>query len=278
VAQQLFAREAHLVIGTTDVTGLDFEFQVRRTLKPEPNVATIKVYNLSAATRKSLEASVPGNKDAAPIPVKLEAGYVGAVSQIYYGDVRDCQTIIEGPEVITTLNTGDKETALRTQRCQVPLGPGTTPAAALQAIATALGVGFGTLANAQAGLSSKGLATLGRLRLSGYASTLLTDFCNSAQLEWSVQNGVLQILDRGKALEGTAVYLSSNTGLIESPARDSKGIVSATTLMIPDIRPGTRVQFDAKYLGGFFRIVEVETMGDTLGKEWYHRIKCDVPK
>lgn len=276
MGKPLFGREAHLVIGTTDVTGMDFEFQVKRTLKPEPNTAQIRVYNLSESTRKSLEESFPGNKDAAPVPVKLEAGYTGAVSQIYYGDVRNCQTVIDGPDVITMLDTGDKENALRTQRCQVPLGPGTTPAQALQAIATALGVGLGTLASAQAGLASKGLASLGRLRLSGYAATLLTDFCNSAQLEWSVQNGVLQILDIGGALQGTPVLLTPDTGLIESPARDNKGIVSATTLMIPDMRPGARVVFDAKYLGGFFRIIEVTTAGDTLGKDWFHHLRCEA--
>ena len=276
MSAQLFQRESHLVIGTTDVTGLDFEFQVRRTLKPEPNVATIRVYNMSATTRRNLEQAFPGNKDAQPIPVKLDAGYVGAVSQIYYGDMRDCETQIKGPDVITTLNTGDKEVALRTSRCQVPIGPGTTPAQALSAIATALGVGIGTLSAAQAGLASKGLASLGRIRLAGYAATQLTDFCNSAQLEWSIQNGVLQILDRGKSLTGLATVLNSDTGLIESPSRDNKGIVSATTLMIPDMRPGANVQFDAKYLKGFFRVNEVETVGDTLGDDWAHHLKCEA--
>ena len=51
------------------------------------------------------------------------------------------------------------------------------------------------------------------------AAEQLTELCRSAGLEWSVQSGVLQLLPRGRALQRSAVVLSSDTGLVGSPRR-----------------------------------------------------------
>ena len=87
-----------------DLSGLDIDFSVERTLKPEPNNASIRVYNLSDATRKAVSG-------AKTLNVSLAAGYQSGVEQIYFGQVRAAWTERQGPDFITHFESGDGEQA-----------------------------------------------------------------------------------------------------------------------------------------------------------------------
>ena len=73
-------RSATLVIGSKkyDLDGLDFSFEIPFEDSDEPPVATIKVTNLSAATRANIKKNDP---------VVLNAGYEGDVGCILIGKV-----------------------------------------------------------------------------------------------------------------------------------------------------------------------------------------------
>lgn len=269
---ELFGREYSLTIGTLDVSKLRCAFKVKKNLKPEPNTCEIKVWNLSGESRSKLES-------AAKLPVRLEAGYTdptstfkgSGTSQLYLGEVRTAHSFTEGPDIITEVETGDSEKEIQKNRIHVSIGPMVPVEAALASIATALKVNPGNIGQAVALLKTKGVAAMfGRgTALSGNAARELTDFCRSAGLEWSIQDGKLQILDRNKPLAKTAILLSSSSGLIGSPTVDGKGVVKAKCLIIPDIFPGRLVVFNARHLKGGYRIEEVEFNGDTHGQDWY---------
>lgn len=243
---------------------LDCTFRVKKNLKPEPNTAEVKIYNLSEATRKIL--STPKK-----LVLRLEAGYPGQVAQLFLGEVRSAHSFRDNTEIVTEISTGDSEKEMQTSRIALSVGPKVPASVALTAIARSLGVGLGNVPVAAAKLQATGKAFFGSgTAIYGHAADMLTDFCRSADLEWSVQDGVLQILDRGKALEGLAVYLSADTGLIGSPTIDNKGLVTATALIQPDLRPGHKVAFDSlefKISQGY-RIQECEYIGDTAGADW----------
>lgn len=284
--EKLFLKKWRVQVRDIRTETLRCVFKVTKHLKPDPNTIELKIYNLTEDHRKSLEniPARPANKTlaalvadlTAPNMVRLEAGYEDGMSQLYLGEVRAASTSTEGPNVVSMVTSGDGEKDLQTARINVPLGPKTSIDTALNSIVNALGCGKGNLSKILGSLKLSGSAEMfptGGV-LYGSAADELDAFCKSAQLDWSIQDGKLLILDRGKALAGTAFLLSSDTGLQESPTVDSKGIVTAKTAMIPDMFPGRAVVFDAKSLKGGYRVEECVYQGDTHGREWFIEIKC----
>ena len=285
MTERLYGRRYRVQIRDIRTETLRCVFKVEKHLKPDPNTIELKVYNLTEDHRKSLE-NIPDRPKGVTLAklasdltahnmVRLEAGYEDGMSQLYLGEVRAAYSITEGPNIATVVTAGDGEKDLSVTRVNVPLGVKTSREVALRAIVKALGCGEGNLEKAIASLNEaegSGYAAGGALY--GSAADELDAFCKAAQLDWSIQDGKLLILDRGKALEGSALSLSSDTGLIESPKVDSKGIVTAKTLMIPDMYPGRAVVFNAKSLKGGYRVEECTYQGDTHGPNWEIEIKC----
>lgn len=251
-----------------ELSNLDCAFQVKKNLKPEPNTCELKVYNLSRDTRRVLEISKK-------LVLRLEAGYPDAVAQLFLGEVRSAHTHREGADLVTEISTGDSEKELQKARIQLSVGPKVPAQVALTAIARTLGVGLGNVAPAAAKLAAKGKTIFGPgTVIQGSAAQALTDFCRSADLEWSIQDGVLQILDRAKALDDKAVLLSPDTGLIGSPTVDNKGVLQVTALIQPDLRPGRKIDLRSESFKGGYRIEECEYTGDTSGADWSVKMSC----
>lgn len=275
MSTELLDRKYRIVLGTTEITGLKCEFSVAKSLKKEPNTCTIKVYNLSDQTRESIS-------NPKKVSVLLEAGYGDAVSQIFKGELRSATSEVDGPNIVTTLTSGDGEKAIQKARLNIPVGAKTPPGTVLQKIADALkkeGIGLGNTAAAVAKLEAKGyvlypVSTV----VSGKTSQIMTDFCRSAGLEWSIQDGRLQIFDLGKSLDDKPLILRADTGLIGSPSVDSDGVVNATVFMIPEVRPGMRVVFDSRFVKGLYRIKHADYSGDTYGDDWTIKLACDDTK
>lgn len=277
---ELYDRSWNITIGDTEVSSstrgndaLACTFSVKKTTKPEPNTCTLTILNLSEQSRRKFT-------EPKATKIRIEAGYGDRLSQIYLGDVRALAPgERNGANVITELTSGDGEKKISGSRLAIPIGPKTPPGDALRAIAKALGVGAGNVDKAALALTAKGVAVFSRgTVLTGNVARALTDFCRSAGLEWSVQDGALQILDLGKGLETFPYVLKSSSGLINAPKVSNDGKVSADTLMLPDIRPGMRVQFESLTVSGLYRILEVETHGETHGGPWGHKIVCEKPK
>lgn len=268
----LFGRRWDVTIGDVDISDLAIVFNVKKTLKREPNTCELKVYNLAPDTRRRLTTPRASM-------VRVEAGYVDRVSQIYLGEVRALSPgYVEGSSIVTDLSSGDGEKAQQTAKLYAPLGPGVSSGDALRAIADALGVGAGNVPAAAARLTATGRTVFPRATaLAGNAARVLDDFCRSAGLEWSIQDGVIQVLDLGAALETRPYVLSADSGLLGAPKLDSEGKVNAETLMIPELRPGMRVQFDSKFVTGLYRIAQIEFTGETYGDAWGSKLVCDKP-
>lgn len=262
-----------------DVSNLRCTFKVKKTLKPTPNTCEIKVWNLAGASRRVLE-------DANKLAVRLEAGYEKTgTSQLYFGETRAATTEWDPDgSCISTMTSGDSEKEIAEARIHVSIGPGVPPNVAMMSVARALGVSEGNLTKAAALMATKGLPTTmygpGTV-ISGNAARELTDICRSAGLEWSIQDGKLQILNLGAALSDQAVELSSDTGLVGSPQIDFNAsskkkqggiFVKAKCLIIPELACGRKVSFDSREVKGGFRIEQIEYTGDTHGDDWYAEI------
>jgi hypothetical protein len=271
---------ADLLIPAGNNTGLDVWFEVKRghvSPRPQPNTATLRVWNLSPQHRKAFEASTVPGAGQLVVPVVITAGYAGRVSTIFAGEMRGGFSAQDGPDILTELTTGDGDDALTQARLTLALGPGTTGEQGLRTIVRELGVDEGNLAQAVALLNAQPLA--GQLFakgavFKGSAADVMTSFCRSAGLEWSVQHGKLQVTAIGQPLAGQAILLDADHGLIGAPTIDTKGILHCETLMIPDIAPGVPLSVQATNIQGGFRVLAVETRGDTRGDDWGHCIEA----
>ena len=114
--------------------------------------------------------------------------------------------------------------------------------------------------------------------VAGKTVNVLNKLTRSAGLEWSIQDGTLQILGAGKSLAGTAILLKEGTGLVGSPSIDhtgkNAGQVLVKTLMIPDLFPGRKLRIEALDLKGDYRVEKAKYSGATRGNEWYISIEA----
>lgn len=283
-------RSSTITVGTTQIQnigqqrGLDVEFEVKSTLKPkEPNTCDLKIWNLSEGTRKAIEqASQPLKGITAPpkgtakvVPVQIVAGYLGHTSTIFLGEMRSAQTVTDGPNLVTELNTGDGDDALVLQRINVALPAGTTASKAIQALLGQMGCGLGNLmsSNVQGALAASS-AFQGGAVLKGNAADRIANLCASVGLEFSLQGGQAQFLPLGQPLGGQAYKLSPSTGLVGSPTVDTKGVLSCVAFILPGLVCGGPIDLDSENAQGLYRIVSITYKGATAGAEWYAQIEA----
>lgn len=262
---QLFGREVSVQVADLRLDGFDLSFQIARSLSAKtPNTAEVKVWNLNADHRKRLQ-------EMESVYVSLEAGYAGATSLLFRGDLRDASSTREGADWITAI-TSDAGRRARKARIVKSFAPGASVGSVLEDAAKAMGLKLGN--SAQRVVEAKIAGTAATQYFNGYALAGAVEdeidrIATSCGLEWSVQDDELQFLDYGEPLSQLAVKLTPQTGLIGSPEPGNKGLVDVRTLIIPDLYPGRRVEVQSQHVKGFYRIEVSKHSGQTFGKDWY---------
>ncbi len=270
MATRLFNRAYRILIDTLEITDLRCVFQIDKDLTGKPNKASVAVYNLNPDHVRAIS-------EMGAVAVQVEAGYVEGTSVLFLGALRASGTRREGQDLITVVESGDGEVKLKKARINTSLPPGVSTDEVLRQVATALGVNPGNLPAALRTVKTKfsgvGNVFSSGAVLSGSAVREMNSLCRSLDLEWSVQNGALQILERGRALAQQAILLNAATGLIGAPELDGKGILTCRSLMIPDVYPGRIVMLYSDFVKGQFRIDSTSHSGDTHGENWGIEIK-----
>lgn len=258
-----------------DISGQDVDFVVEKSLRPtEPNTCALKIYNLAPTTRQSISGQHF-------VTVRLEAGYLGGTSQIYFGEARAGWTTREGPNYVTHVESTDtiaRPQGVKRTRTPQPgsngnivrtLGARVSLEDAFTNIAQNLGIGAGNLRAALSNLKGQQLSAVNGSALIGNGAKRMTDLCRSAGLEWSIQDGKLQLLNIGQILSGQkAILISEETGMEGSPSVDSQGALSVSTRLIPGLAPGVLVDVESKFVQGGYRIEKIRYVGSTRGHEW----------
>jgi len=300
----LFNRVASLIIGKEggqgrEVSDLRFSFSIQKGATKSPNNCTVKIWNASPETRSLIE--VIGNV------LILRAGYhedIGAVS-IFSGDVTRTLTTREGADWVTEIELHDGFMEFRDAKVTLSFGKGATLLQVVTEISKKFGLPVRPLPEDVAGKQyPAGFAFVGRVR------DAMDKVCDHGSLEWSIQNREIQVIKKGGVFKKQAYVLSPDTGLIGSPAQESKtmtekaaakegitanqpGVKKTTerdkdgndqemlrvlgykvkTLLQPLAEPGGYVQLNAKGIKNeFFRIEEVTHIGDTHGNEWHSEL------
>lgn len=262
----LFHRAATLNVQGKVLEGIDYEFRIDRSLSKHPNTADFTVYNLSEANRKYLQQCAPGCK------VELHAGYASdaVLPLIFLGELREVRTVRNGSDWQTEISSGDADEQKK-RPVSFSLGPGTAFDNAVKKLTTEMGAKVGNLGAAlrKGKFSDASKEFTNGLSVFGNGDQELDKLLRSGGLEHSWQNGELQVLPIGKALNTVAVTLDEGSGLIGSPESGEKGKVKFRSLLNADISPGRIVHVIARNLDVFVRTERAVYSGQIAGTDWY---------
>jgi len=265
----IFGRYLDLQVDTIRIlhdppnVSLRVAFDCTKSLRKEPNEATIKIYNLSPDHRSQL------TKVAQPA-VSLVAGYKEEHTALFLGQAVHVHHERYGPDIITTVSTTDSGHQFQTGRIHKSFGPRTKAGDVLKALAASLGVKPGNLSSAVAKLNSGKAADvyIEGVTLAGHTAHHLDMLCRSAGLEWSIQEGKLQFLDVGQAL-GTIAIRLDETNMTTTPSVSAGDIVEGQTFIQSDFLPGRQVQIAAEFVTTAARLEKCHYTGDTHADEWF---------
>lgn len=250
------------------VRKLRMQFEIERTLEPDPNPATLTIYNLTEATRAEVQRK--------PLQIRIQAGYKGSTATLFLGDMQDASTKREGPDLQTKILIADGERAMNA-RVNSAFGGGATGQAQLAAIAASMGLKIPRNVSEAKDFAAS-VASGGALR--GTARNALTTVTKRLGASWSIQDSQLQILRDGEVRSDQALVISEATGMIGSPETGSpgkKGEPPTTTvkcLLYPQCLPGGKVSIVGEYVRGLFRISKVKHTGDTDDNDWFTTLEC----
>jgi hypothetical protein len=249
-------------------------FSVERTLRPTPNRAEVVAYNVAPADRARLVSLATRG-----VRVSLRAGYRDEpLAQVFLGDVRHVVPDRQGAEVALRLSAGDGMAALSGRLPPLSFGAGTSLGAVLKRAVGESGLDPGNaLELARGALAGLDVGD-GGLSLPRSPGRAISAVTARAGLEWSVQDGQVQVLPAGGALPTRAVVLAGRSGLVGTPTEDELGFLDATCLLEPAVVPGGLVRLESLDLAGDYRVESVTYEGDTHGQPWYCRIRARRPR
>jgi hypothetical protein len=271
---RLLQRFAELRIGERALRGLDVRFTVEKRITPDPNTLDLTVWNLAPQTRAALQREWQ--------PIALVAGYEGAAGLVFSGAARTVAHAPEGSALRTRILCGDGEDSFLLARSDFSAAPGTPLAQIVERLAKDLGVKAG---NALARLARRDWPGATERYLQGYSASGATvreldRVVRAAGLEWSVQDGNLQLLSPDEATAEPAVLLSPDSGLVGTPEHGTSQkeggpkVLKARSLLQPAIRPGRLVRVESRKITGAFRVVRVVHSGELAERDWYSDIEA----
>lgn len=233
----LFDRQYRLIVGQPsgagrssngiEITDLRVQFNVTKTLTKNPNNSEISIYNLNPAHRELVEK--PDTK------CEFYAGYSEDAGPVllFQGDVRFASTPFEIPDIETKLELGDGLKSYRDSMISLSYGKGIASQAIIREIASRMGLAVYISDDLPNRLWDNGFSFFGAARKA------LDKVVAGSNSQWSIQNGVLQVIKQGGGTSKRALVLSADSGMIGSPQRMRKA--SEQVAEVTDNRTGKRV-------------------------------------
>ena len=293
-------RKVGLVVFTGD-KGLDLsefhiQFSVAAADVQTPNNVSIRIYNLSDQTVSKIKGEFS--------QVVLNAGYVdGNYGLIFKGSIK--QFRIGRVDNVTTyldILAADGDLAYNGAVVNTSLVKGSTQNDAINVITTEM-QGDKTPADiTKLTVTKANVPSIRGTVLFGMARERLKNTASQLDASWSIQNGVVTIIDKSGYSPNDVLELNAGTGLIGVPEQTDGGI-RIRCLLNSRLRIGGSVKINNAALNqliqqnpdngpipfdqragfqynapisndGIYRIFVVEHDGDTRGTAWYTNLIC----
>ena len=272
-ALQNFDRQYRLIAGQAGQVGFEigegptplhvsFSFQ-KADLKSQ-NTGKVSIWNLNPQHLAEL------SKD--DCVVSLKAGYGSVMPLIFTGVVTYTSTSLDGADRCTQLELVDNRIEVRDTYASVSYSGTVNTKTLIQDAADQMGVAVTFSYNAEFVDLPNGFSFVGP------AKDVLTKACDCSSLQWSIQNGVLQVKKPGDVMSKEVYVLSPDTGLLGIPKQiqvsDDKDTSKAQHgwdveyLMNAAINIDDYVKLESKMVTGFFRVYSLEIEGDNVEGSW----------
>jgi len=252
MSERLYGRKVIVEIGVPGQQfrrweGLRVAARVRLGIESSPNAADIQIYNLS---KDSIAvAQEPG------AAVRLFAGY-STPRLIFAGPINRGGAVMskQGPDRVLGIEAQDGGDRYRAARINKTFDRGMSFQDIFDALAEEVGLPLGVVeipAGAQLTQS---------ITLAGRASDELDRLALMAGADWSIQQGSLQFIPRGKDAPDQAVLVSSDPAvrnLIGSPSPGNNGM-DVRALLDGRFLPGRRIKLESDDFDGVYRIRQIE--------------------
>lgn len=264
----LFNRLVELQIGKAGEEGrlfkdLRIEFEVDKNRESNSNSGRISIYNLNNQSRNLINDE--GQK------YQLKVGYAGLgqspiLEILSLGDVLDVETIRRGPDIVTQFKIGEATKALAEKTLDKSYDEGVSVKTIVNDMADQLEVAKGAIKGLKDLVFNSGYSATGKIK------DRLDELTGKQDLEWSVQNGELQILPKDDSTDEEAVLLTMDTGLLKaykaksekSGATELKDVTRFEALLNPNIKIGRKVKIvsEINEIDEFVTVRRIKYMGD----------------
>lgn len=274
-----------------DLSRMQIVFETQQADVSTPNIAKIRVFNLSESTSRLVRTEFQR--------VRLQAGYENG----NYGTIFDGQIgrfrfgRLDARDSFLDIMAGDGDKAFQFALVNKTLAAGATQQDKMNVVAESMSrydVTYDASGNPVPGTG--GVLPRGKVMF-GLAKDQMSSIVDTGDATWSIQNGQLVVIPMTGYLPGEAVVLNSGTGMIGVPEATENG-VEVDTLLNPRIRVGSRVQIDQATINqtkvnqqgfprytdinffasvardGFYRVLVAEHRGDTRGPLWTTSLTC----
>lgn len=280
-------RKGEPVVGREFTETLRIAFDVTKTIYRAPNVATIKLYNL---TQDHEEAIRDEYKDLA-----LDCGYGGEAQGIFRGNIRFVYAYREGNDRIVEIQAGDGDKDFKDGEVNFTLAAGHTDEDAIKRLLENMGT---TVLGYVAGKNLTKAKILGKT-YSGTVRRVMDVIARNNEAHWTIQDGKLSMVPVRSTLPNEAIRVDSNTGLLGTPQINDKGIALKVQLdprMVPNgkiwlsnnevkaavFKPPMLLREEQKGSkapirldpDGIYKLFVVNHKGDTRGGDWFSECKC----
>lgn len=279
-------RLARVSVGTANQLGREWaspmriQFDVSRDGEREPNRGTVSITNLSRDSRSFLE-----NDD---LVLKLEAG-IDSELLIFLGDVVHVEHQREPPEWVSRIEIEDGGRAFVDTEVAIFGEPAVSQLVLIQQLTAQMGLPV----EFRGGSELRTEPYPHGYSFQGQAIDFLSELCDEAGLEWSIQDNAIVVLPLEGQLSEVSALISPETGLIGHPVRthvdadgkrrrrrrngssDERGQrngVRFQVLLNLTLVPGQQVELDSQEVSGIFTVRTVVYRGDTYGRDWL----CEV--
>jgi hypothetical protein len=268
--------------------GLRITFEITKTIYRTPNQALIKIYNLTQDHEKQVEREFND--------VILQGGYRGQVHTFFRGNIRFSHFYRETNEHIAEINAGDGDKDFRGALVNFSLSAGHDDEAIIRSVTDSMRA---TTKGRLAGKKLKVERLRGRA-YSGLARDVMDKVAKDNDGHWSIQNGLMIMVPVDSVLPGEAIAVASETGLLETPESNNKGI-KIKVMLDPRIIPGGKLWLKNNEVkgrklkpaiegqkhklhgpkapvrldpDGVYKVYAVKHVGDTRGSDWYSECMC----
>ena len=252
------------------IENLRVTFTITKTLKSDPNLAEIEIYNLSRDQRE-LFATLPAH-------VTLLAGYKDNMFELYRGDVTRGSNMKKGPDYVTKISCGTGANAAKFSKSSFSTRRGGTNGSIIKKLASDAGLSIPKNVDEFKAFLSGESSSNGKV-ITGSSIGNMAKLAGHHGIDMSIQDDSIVFVRKNGTRVGTAALLSPSTGMVgnaelSTPDKPKeKPVLSVSSLLRGDFKLGGLLKVSGSDNDGTYKISTLTYKGDTHGNPWYSELE-----